>query len=140
MNGDPQNDVGVEYALALFIEGRETHRQHRRDADATTRLLAQSDDLRSDRLLPKLVLEDGVVGGVGGLHRSGGVPLCRPLFRDGERTLLDIGTLEEGMRIVGDAVVEMDTLEGRDVVIIGSCGHSTTTRYYSGSRVLRGGS
>jgi len=63
-----------------------------------------------------------MVGSVSSLHRDGGVPIFRPLFRDGERTLLDIGTLEEGRRIVGDAVVEIDTLEGRDVVIIGSCG------------------
>jgi len=114
MNGDPQNDVVVEYVLAVFIKGREAHRQHRRDADATTRLLAQSDDLRSNRLFPKLVLEDRVVGGVGGLHRSGGVPL----FRDGKRTLHEIGTLEEGRRVVGDAVVEVCALEGRDVVIV----------------------
>ncbi len=122
MNGDPQNDVVVEYVLAVFIEGRETHRQHRRDADGTTRLLAQSDDLRSNRLLPKLVLEDRVVGGVGGLHRSGGVPLCRPIFRDGERTLHEIGTLEEGRRVVGDAVVEVRALEGQDIDIITNSG------------------
>ena len=118
MNGDPEYDVLIEDVLAVFIGGREAHRQHRRDTDATTRLLAKSDDLRSNRLLPKLVLEDKVVGGVGGLHRSGGVPLCRPLFRDGERTLHEIGTLEEGRRVVGDAVVEVCALEGRDVVII----------------------
>lgn len=121
MNGDPQNDVVVEYILAVFIKGRETHRQHRRDADATTRLLAQRDDPRSNRLLPKLVLEDRVVGGMG-LHRSGGVPLCRPLFRDGERTLHEIGTVEEGRRVVGDAVVEVYALEGRDVVVITNSG------------------
>ena len=112
MTGDPQNDVVVGYVLALFIKGRETHRLHRRDADATTRLLAQIDDLRSNRLL-----EDRVVCGVGGFYRRDGVPLCRPLFKDGERTLHEIGTLEEG-RVVGDAVVKVCVLEGGDVVII----------------------
>ena len=122
MNGGPHNDVVVEYVLAVFIKGRETHRQHRRDVDATTRLLAQSDDLGSNLLLPKLVLEDRVVGGVGGLHRSGGEPLCRPLFRDGERTLHEIGTLEEERRVIGDALIEVHALEGRDVVIVTNSG------------------
>ena len=59
---------------------------------------------------------------MGSLHRNGGVPLCRPLFRDGEGTLREIGTLEEGRRVVSDAVVEVYALEGRDVVIITDSG------------------
>ena len=53
---------------------------------------------------------------------SDALPLCRPLPRDGERTLHEIRTLEEGRRVVGDAVVEVCALEGRDVVIITNSG------------------
>ena len=83
MDRDPEHDMVVEDVLAFFISGRETHRQHRRHANAPNLLLEQSDDLRSNRLLPKLVFEDRVVGGVSSLHRDGGVPLLGPLFGDG---------------------------------------------------------
>ena len=68
-------------------------------------------------MLPQLVLEDRVVGRLGGLHGDGG----EPLFGDDEWTFLDIGTLEERRRIRGDAVVEVDTLRERDEVIVGGC-------------------
>lgn len=61
MDGDPEHDVVVEDSLAVIIRGGEADREHRRDANATARILEKRDDLRSDGLLPKLVLEDRVV-------------------------------------------------------------------------------
>ena len=104
---DPEYDMVVEDIVAVFIGSGEAHRHHCRDVNSATLLLEKRDDLRSNCSLPIRVLEDRVVGGVGGLHWDGGVPL----FRNDERTLLDIGTLEEGRRIVGDAVEEVDPLE-----------------------------
>ena len=53
-----------------------------------------------------------MVGGLGGLDRDGRVPL----FRDDVRTPLEVGTLEEVRRVIGDAMVEVDALKGRDGV------------------------
>jgi len=61
MDGDPEHDVVVEDSLAVIIRRGEADRQHRRDANATARTPEKRDDLRSNRLLPKLVLEDRVV-------------------------------------------------------------------------------
>ena len=108
----------VEDVLAVLIGVGEAHGQHRRDVNSASLLLEMLDDLGSDRSLPKRVLEDRVVGGLGGLERDDRVPL----FRDDVRTLLEVGTVEEVRRVVGDAVVEVDALKGRDGVIIGRGG------------------
>lgn len=61
MDGDPEHDVVVDNSHVVIIVRGETDRQHCRDANATARILEKLDDLRSNRLLPKLVLEDWVV-------------------------------------------------------------------------------
>ena len=68
-------------------------------------------------MLPQLILEDRVVGRVNGLYGDDGVPLPS----DDEGALLEIGTPEERRGIVGDAVVEVDTLSRRDEVLVGGC-------------------
>ena len=118
MDRYPDYDMVIEDVLAVLTDVGETHGQHRRDVNSATLLLEKLDDLGSDRSLPKRVLEDRVVGGLGGLERDDRVPL----FRDDVRTLLEVGTLEEVRRVVGDAVVEVDALKGRDGVITGRGG------------------
>lgn len=117
MDRDPENNVVVQDVLAVFVGSGEADRQHRRDANTTTRILEQRDNLRSNRLLPKLVLEDRVEHPVSGLLGDGE----EPISRDDKGTLSDIGTVEERGRVIRDAGVEMSTLEDRDEVISGGC-------------------
>jgi hypothetical protein len=118
MDRYPDYDMVIKDILAILIGIGEAHGQHRRDVNSTTLLLEKLDDLRSNRSLPQRVLEDRVVSGLGGLEREDRVPL----FRDDIRTLLEVGTLEEVRRIIGDTVVEADALKARDGVIIGRGG------------------
>lgn len=91
MDGDPEHDVVVEDSLALTIRRRKADRQHHRDANATARILEKRNNLRSNRLLPKLVLEDRVVRRVSGLLWDDG----KPPSSDDEGLLEEIGTVEE---------------------------------------------
>ena len=108
MDRDPDYDMVVLDVWAVVLGGGEAHGQHRRDVNSATLLLEKRDDLMSNRSFPKRVLEDRMVGGLGGLDRDG----REPLFRDDVRTLLEVGTLEEVRWVVGDAVVEVDALKG----------------------------
>jgi hypothetical protein len=112
MDGDPEHDVFVEDSLAIIIRRGEADRQHRRDANATARILEKRDDLRSNRLLPELILEDRVVRCVSGLLRDDG----EPFPRDDEGMLEEIGTVEEKRMVLRDAGIEVDALEDRDEV------------------------
>ena len=103
MNGDPEYDVLIENVLAVLIGGRETHRQHRRNANTTLLVLEQLHDLGSDCSLPEGVGEDLVDDSMSSLLWDDGVPVPR----NDEGTLLDIGAVEEEGRIVGKAGIEM---------------------------------
>jgi len=118
INGDPEYDVLIEDVLAVFIGGREAHRQRRRNANTTLLVLEQLDDLGSDCSLPEGVGEDLVDDSMSSFLRDDGVPV----LRNDEGTLPDIGTVEEEGRIVGKAGVEMDPFEGRDEVCLDGCG------------------
>jgi len=110
MNRDPQDNLFVEDILAVLIGGGEADRQHRGDTNATSLILEQRNDLQSNGLLPKLVLEDRVDDSMSGLLGDGG----EPASRDEEGTLQEIGTVEEGRKVVRDAGVEVDMLKERD--------------------------
>jgi len=61
MDRDPEHNVVVEDSLAIIIRCGEADQQHHRDVNATRLILQQRNDLRSNGLLPQLVLEDWVV-------------------------------------------------------------------------------
>ena len=85
----------VQDVLAVFIGGGEADWQYRRDPGATSLVLEQRNDLRSNGLLPEFVLEDGA--DVRGLVGDAGLVL---VWRDDEGALQEIGTMEERRRIV----------------------------------------
>jgi hypothetical protein len=114
----PEDDMIVQDVLAVAIARREANRHHRRDVNAARLVLEKWDDLGSKGLLPELVIQDLVDESVDLLLGDGRVPARR---MDRERTLSEIGTLQQSRRVVRDAGEEVHGFEGRDEVWLRGC-------------------
>jgi hypothetical protein len=118
--------------LALSVGIRELHRKHRRDMDVEFLARKEAHDGGANVLPPQVWSEDRVGSAMGSPIGNGSMLI----FGSGKDkgALLDVGAVQEGGVVLGNALVEESLFEGRGKVWVDDGG---VGKQGEGSRVAR---